>query len=104
ARTQPGHTERFLRRFSRGRKSRGVFLLKRQIISRAGEAEHARQLRFGDAVAVEELAGNEHNRGGAVGDLRTIGDFQWRRDARIVVRYLVQTIVGPTVIAHLREW
>ena len=103
ARLQVCHAESLVRRFARDRKCRRIFFVERQIVGRMTKPEQARRLLFVPADLLQIFSRDEHNRRRAISDLRAIGNFQRRRDARILVRNLRGTIECQIGIAHLRK-
>ena len=54
-------------------------------------------------MLVEILAGDQHKRRAAVGDLRTIGHFERGSYAGVLVRDLGCAVVGQVGVPHLGE-
>src|SRR5947209_3027164 len=79
------HAKGFLRRLSCGRERWSIFLVERQIISRVTVPEQSSSAISIAANLVQILSRNQNNRCRAVGDLGTIGNFERRRDARILI-------------------
>ena len=103
ARLEVSHPERFFRGFAGGGERRSIFLLEREVVSRETVSEQPDQLRLINAVFVEIPARDQHQSCAAVGDLRTIGHFQRRSDARVLVRDLRRAVVSQVGLPHLRE-